>query len=95
MSVSSKYTYMGGTYATYKVESTNVTHLMTQGLIYLKFPICTNVQQNKSSFSSLEYTDNVELETIVDLDFKGHKSAYMEIIGSLLLKLESIYNVSG
>lgn len=61
----------------------------------VKLPISTSVQQNESNFSSLKSIDDVELDSTVDLDCEGHTSAYVEIIGSLLLKLENIYNVTG
>lgn len=59
----------------------------------VKLSNATSFQPNESQSSSLESND-VEFDT-VDLDCEGHASTFVEVIGSLLLKLESIYNVTG
>ncbi len=85
-----------GTYATHrsrKHQSYSCDDLKAD--VIVKLPVSTSVQQNESHFSSLESIDDVELDSTVDFDCKGQTSAYVEIIGSLLLKLESIYNVTG
>ena len=85
-----------GTYATHrsrKHQSYSCDDLKTD--VIVKLPISTSVKQNESHFSSVESIDDVELDTTVDLDCEGHTSAFVEVIGSLLLKLESIYNVTG
>lgn len=85
-----------GTYATHRSRKHQCcSHDDLKADVIVKLPTCTSVQKNESNFSSLESTDDVGLETIVDLNLEGHTSAYVEIIGFLLLKLESIYNVSG
>lgn len=85
-----------GTYATHrsqKHQSYSCDDLKAD--VIVKLPVSTSVQQNESHFSSLESIDDVELDSTVDFDCEGQTSAYVEIIGSLLLKLESIYNVTG
>uniref|UniRef100_A0AAR2L1H0 C2H2-type domain-containing protein n=1 Tax=Pygocentrus nattereri TaxID=42514 RepID=A0AAR2L1H0_PYGNA len=62
--------------------------------VIVKHPTATSFQHIQSHSSSLESNDDVEFDT-VDLDCEGNVSAFLEVIGSLLLKLESIYNVTG
>lgn len=85
-----------GTYATHrsrKHQSYSFDDLKTD--VIVKLPISTSFQQNESHFSSVQSIDDVELDTTVDLDCVEHTSAFVEVISSLLLKLESIYNVTG
>ena len=62
--------------------------------LIVKLPISTSVQPHVRQFALLESVDDVELVATVDLDCET-ESVFVKVIGSLLLKLESIYNVSG
>ena len=61
-----------------EVESTNLTRDDLKADVIVKISISTSVQQNESHFSSLESTDDVELELCnlnLHSDCEGHTSA--------------------
>ena len=83
-----------GTYATHRSRK-HQSHSCDDFKADVIVKLSTSVQQNGSHTSSLESIDDVEFDHTVDLDCEEQTGAYEEIIGSLLLKLESIYNVTG